>query len=198
MKRFRKALLALAALLSVVVAGGFWLIKSTLNVASDAVDLTLDGAQKVRDVARGEIAGAEPSSVAGDKPAPALTQSTPTALPATPVPDPPVIGGTSPAPSPSAKPKDAEDNLAQFGDLLSLFLSDGEDASDLTAPLTVGDKAEGKNADDTLMDMIPGANSPTVKGWMDGKYKGKESQALDDAIEDPKLWRLVFFLSNGM
>ena len=85
-----------------------------------------------------------------------------------------------------------------------MFLNDGDDAPDPIALLNSDDKEAkankpgGKNTDDLLTDMIPGANSPTVKRWMAGKYKGKEGQALDDAIEDPKIWRLIFFLGGGM
>jgi hypothetical protein len=99
------------------------------------------------------------------------------------------------------------DGLPSLGSALSLFLNDDngdEGAPDITTLLTSGNKAGkndkpgGENADDSLMGMIPGANSPTLQRWMDGKYKGKESQALDDAMEDPKVWRLMFFLGGGM
>ena len=219
MKRFRKVLLALAALLSVVIIGSLWLINSALNVASDAVNSTLEGAQNVQTVAQREIIGAkqsvqngaeatlseaEPALGVPDKPNPASTSSAVEVLPATKVSDQPVLQSTGHALTPSAKTdeKDSDDSLAEFGDLLGLFLKDGEDSSDLTSLLTAGDKgtkghkAESKNADDMLTDMIPGANSPTVKGWMDGKYKGREADVLDDAIDDPKMWRLVFFLGG--
>ena len=59
-------------------------------------------------------------------------------------------------------------------------------------------KPDAKNAEglDGLWAMIPGLDSPTLEAWDAGKYKGKEGQALDDALEDPKLWRLAFSLSG--
>lgn len=221
MKRFRKVLLALAALLGVVVVAGIWLINSALNVASDVVDSTFGGAQKVQAVAQKEVvvpaqsapngtkapsAGVEPSSDVTDKPAPALTTQAAAAPPADKSPEKTADKDTGSAPKPSEakEPKGETDSLADIGDLLSLFFNDGDDASELPGLLTAGDKdakedkSGGKKTEDSLTDMIPGANSPTVKGWMAGKYKGKEAQALDDALEDPKIWRLVFFLSGGM
>jgi hypothetical protein len=212
MKRFRKALLALTVVLGVVIVGGIWLVNSALNVMSDAVDSTLGSAHKVQVVAQKEVggltqnaqngakaalSGVERSLDALDKPAPG-TKNAPTGKVADKVADSPS------KPTVKKNEKDEKDSLADFGGLLSLFLNDGEDAPDPTALLTSGDKDAGgdtpasKNADDALTDMIPGANSPTVKRWMAGKYKGKESQAIDDAIEDPKIWRLIFFLSGGM
>lgn len=227
MKRFRKALLALAALLGVVIVGGIWLLNSALNVASDVVDSTLGGAQKVQAAAQKEVvgvargaqngakatlSGAEHSLDMLDKPAPAPAKDAPTMPPANKTPEQIADKGANNAPKSVAEknPKEEEDTLAGIGGLVSMFLNDGDDASDITDLLTLGgketkadkdakgDKPDNKNADDALTDMIPGANSPTVKGWMAGKYKGKESQALDDALEDPKIWRLVFFLGGGI
>ena len=218
MKRFRKVLLALAALLGVVIVGGIWLVNSALNVVSDAVDSTVGGAQKVQAVAQKEVAGAarstqnsakaalsgaEHSLDALDKPAP-VANNAPTASPADKTADSAAGNSPKPAAKKDSAKSDEDDSLADVGGLLSLFLNDGDDAPDPTALLNSGDKDAkadkpvGKNDGDSLTDMIPGANSPTVKRWMAGKYKGKESQALDDAIEDPKIWRLIFFLSGGV
>ena len=214
MKRFRKALIALAAFLGVVIVGGIWLVNSALNVVSDAVDSTLDGAHKVQTVAQKEVTGVARSAQNGAKAALAGAEHSVDALE-----NPAAIAKTTSAtnkvtdketgsPSKSAEKKDVkdaeEDGLAGVGVLLNMFLNDGEDTPDPTDLLTSGDKdttgnkPASKNADNALTNMIPGASSPTVKRWMDGKYKGKESQAIDDAIEDPQIWRLVFFLSGGM
>ena len=247
MKRFRKVLLALAALLGVVIVGGIWLINSALNVASDVVDSTLSGAQKVQAVAQREIAGAEGNAQKSAKATPGGAEKSPDAAdkPAT-VETPPVtqadnnapapnvltlptensaanqtadkVTSSAPKPSAAANPKNSpkeEDSLAEIGNLLSLFFNDGEDDASLAGLIKSGDgdatggeakdgdktaenKTGGKKDDDSLTDLIPGANSPTVKGWMAGKYKGKEAQAFDDALEDPKFLRMLFFLGGGM
>ena len=216
MKRFGKVLLALTALLGVFIAGGIWLFVKTLNVVSDAVDNSLSSPQKVQSAGQKEDAGtvqsaqngAEPSLVAMDKTAVDTHTSTP--QPANKVADQTANveknKETSIPAAPAAKKptKDTEDIMSSVGGLLSLFLNDGDDSLDPTVLLASGDKtakgdkADSANSEESLTDMIPGANSPTVKRWMAGKYKGKESQALDDAIEDPKLWRLFFSLSGGM
>ena len=231
MKRFRKALLALAALLGVLIVGGIWLVNSALNVASDVVDSTLNGAQKVEAIAQKEVIGAaqnaptaiktapfsaEHSADAPDNAAPTLTAKASDAQAADKTADQPADRATRRETSSAAKPSadknqaDETNTMDEFSSLFSVFFDDSEDASDVTALLKSGDreaKAEdkettsdkpAKEGDDALVDMIPGANSPTVKGWMAGKYKGKESQALDDALEDPKLLRLVFMLFGGM
>ncbi len=238
MKRFRKVLLALAALLGVVIVGGIWLINSALNVASDVVDSTLSGAQKVQAVAQREIAGAEPNARNGVKAAavgaekspdapdkPASVKNAPETSVAGDTPDLATETATNSAAKPTTKdspkdntkdkPKAEEDSWADVGSLLSLFLNDGEDDGDLAGLLKSGDKdatsgeakdgdkaaenkSGGKKDGDSLTDLIPGANSPTVKGWMAGKYKGKEAQAFDDALEDPKFLRMLFFLGGGM
>ena len=238
MKRFRKVLLALAALLGVVIVGGIWLINSALNVASDVVDSTLGGARKVQAVAQREIAGAEQNAQNSAKAAPTGAEMSPDAAnspalvtnaPKTPAandaPDLTAAAVTNSETKPTAKdsskenakdkPKAYEDSLAEVGSLLSMFFNDGEDDSDLAGLLKSGDrdattgeakdgdkaaenKSGGKKDDESLTDLIPGANSPTVKGWMAGKYKGKEAQAFDDALEDPKFLRMLFFLGGGM
>lgn len=216
MKRFRKALIALAAFLGVVIVGGIWLVNSALNVVSDAVDSTLNGAHKIQTVAQKEVVGvarstqngakaalngAERSLDALDTPAPIAQHTSATDK----VADKETGSPSKPVAKKNEKDgQDEEDDLADFGGLLKMFLNDGEETPDPAALLDSGDKdikankLDNKTADEALTDMIPGANSPTVKRWMAGKYKGKESQAIDDAIEDPKIWRLVFFLSGGM
>lgn len=227
MKRFHKAMFVFSALLCVVIAGGVWLINSALNVASDVVDTTLGGAQKVQAIAQREVVSVARSAqdstkfaltgtehALGTPDEPALTSKAPKTSPADEAPVQIADTGTNSASKVPAeanqepKQTDGADSLGDFGGLLKLFLSDGDDASALTSVLTPDeksedtntkeDKADGKNADDALTDMIPGANSPTLKRWMAGKYKGHEEQAVDDAFEDPKIWRLIFFLSGGM
>ncbi len=221
MKRFRKALLALAALLSVVIVGGIWLVDSALNVASDMVDTTLGGAQKVQAVAQREFVGVTHNAQNGARvalsgaehavdgfDAPTPSRNTIAVPPVAKAPEPSAKQGMSQQAKTEARQSQTDgDGLPSLGSALSLFLNDDngdEGAPDITTLLTSGNKAGkndkpgGENADDSLMGMIPGANSPTLQRWMDGKYKGKESQALDDAMEDPKVWRLMFFLGGGM
>ena len=84
--------------------------------------------------------------------------------------------------------------------ILSFFLNDGEsEAMSPEALLNPSNKsadAGGQDGIDGLLRMIPGADSPTLKALDEGKYRGHESQVIDDAIEDPKIWRLVFSLGG--
>ena len=70
--------------------------------------------------------------------------------------------------------------------------------SDDKAETAVG-KQDATEEDKTgLAGIVPGADSPTLQKVWAGKYKGKEDQIIDDALEDPKAWRLLFFLGGGM
>jgi len=219
MKRVGKVLLALMALMGVVIVGGIWLFDKTLNVVTDAVDNSLSSTQKVQSAqnsAQTPSAGVENAPDALTKPGAAgNTSTTLSASNATNQPaikeanknnNTPVVPTVQTAKNNPNRSNAAEkdDPLGDFGGLVRMFLTDGDDALDPTALLTSGDKVENgdkpasANGEESLTDMIPGANSPTVKRWMAGKYKGKEGQVFDDAIEDPKLWRLFFSLSGGM
>lgn len=218
MKTIYKVMLALGALLSVIAFGLFLLVRGALGVADHAVDVAANGVDKltavaakqtanVAQAAKAEIKDApEPADTAkGNEPVPPAPNGKP-ADNGTPAAPPPVVGKPgevntqTAAAKPAAKKSDnaVGDDLADVGQLFKMLLSegDGSDGGDAALP-GAADKGAGGDGD-SIAGLVPGGDSPTLRGVMAGKYKGKEGKIIDDALEDPKAWRLLFFLGGGM
>ncbi len=220
MKTIHKVLLALGALLGVVAFGLFLLVRGALGVADHAVDVAANGVDNITAVAAKQTTNIAQAAKAEMKDTPETANTANGNDPIPPAPDgKPTDSGTPAstadnggklgeavtqtaiASKPVAKKNDnaVEDDLADVGQLFKMLISEGDDSDGDTPPTLPGAVDKGTSGDgDSIAGLIPGGDSPTLRGVMAGKYKGKEGKILDDALEDPKAWRLLFFLGGGM
>ena len=222
MKTIYKLLLALGALLGMVALGLFWLVRGAFNVADNALDATANGVDKVVGVAQKQTAGvvqavkaevkdtpAAPTAAKDDENKTAASNAAPDNDKTAPANAPAADGGknglaavqAATAKKPAAKKagNEVEDDLADVGQLFKMLLSEGDDSGDGGDVAAVIPGATSKSDDGgDLTSLVPGGDSPTLRGVMAGKYKGKEGKIIDDALDDPKAWRLLFFLGGGM
>ena len=203
MKRTHVGLLAGVLIFGTALIGaGWWAVRGISHLADEATDAAVGSVQGVVKSARSETddaaklvrsqAGGVVARV-GDAPA-ALHQveasasqeasSDPTSLKSQ-----KAQAGSQIADAKQTEASDFEDFKKMLGPLLEDNDSDTPDIGNLLS----GDKS---GPDDWLA-AIPGGKSETIRQWRQGKYKGKEDQALEDAADDPQVWRLVYFLSGG-
>ena len=214
MVRKRKLLLAAIAALSVVGVGGVLIVRALFGLISDEVDGSVGGIRTVSHVGQRtvEINGGTGQGVdrGTSGTAPGLQGANPGQLA-------PVVAGSKADEIPAASTQgageratneanvngggtDRRESLGDMSGILSYFLNDGETEAlspdALLNPSNKSAEAADPGGLDGLLQMIPGADSPTLKAWDEGRYKGREGDMVDDAIEDPKIWRLVFSLGG--
>ncbi len=222
MKTIYKVLLALGALLSVIAFGLFLLVRGALGVADHGLDVAANSVDKLTAAAAKQTTNTAQAAKAEMKDTPEPVDTVKGGQSAPPAPDgkpaeivkPAILPGegskpgevntqTATAKVPAVKKTDnaVEDDLADVGQLFKMLLSEGDDSGDGGDAVPALPGAADKSSDsegDSIAGLVPGGDSPTLRGVMAGKYKGKEGKIIDDALEDPKAWRLLFFLGGGM
>ena len=217
MKQARKGIFVAGAVLSAGALGCIWLLYMAFGVVTDEVDRSIGETKTVQGAAQETVdpseKGSEQTIVTHAQAAPAdgargrRAAGDGTAAAARTGPADPAVGRAKD--SNGAKSKAAQDtgghggreeSLGDLSGVLSFFLNDGESEAlnpeALLNPSNKSASADGHEGIDGLLQMIPGADSPTLQKWDEGKYRGREAQAIDDAMEDPKIWRLVFSLGG--
>jgi hypothetical protein len=206
MKRMHKVMIGTGAVLGTLLLGIVWLAHTAIGIFDDTVDTTLDTVRSVENVAQANHSNTpqvdlQPSktitSQRADKPKAATVPGEPSADSG--------ATGANTADNSRVQKHDADKSgdetdddfisgVARFAG--PLFDNGDGDPLNVTALMRSVDKFDKSDNVEDWLTLVPGGNSPTLKRWREGKYKGNEDQAIEDAIYDPQAWRLASFLGG--